>query len=37
MKIEKNKERLKEIISNNYSGDFPDVEIENQEEYMKIS
>ena len=29
-------ERLKEIISNNYTTDFPEgVEIENQEEYMK--
>ena len=29
-------ERLKEIISNNYTSDFPEgVEIENQEEYMK--
>ena len=29
-------ERLKEIIANNYTADFPEgIEIENQEEYMK--
>ena len=30
-------ERLQEIIANNYTADFPEgIEIENQEEYMKV-